>query len=227
MAITGFLDHDGHDLVLTRSVLAPRSLIWDHLTRSDLLATWFGTFTGDPTTGRVLVTMTAEPGEDSASEYTIHACEPAELLTVSTSPQAGGWRLSVELVDALGSGTADAARVAGAVTANGSADAAGATHVAGAADAAGVADEPGPSDPSEPVTRVRLRHHDVPTEMIRHVGPGWEWYLDRLVGVVTGGEVPGMDVWDSRYMTLGDDYAALTDGAPHRLSPRPTEPPVD
>nr|WP_181861453.1 hypothetical protein [Brachybacterium alimentarium] len=43
MAITGFLDHDGHDLVLTRSVLAPRSLIWDHLTRSDLLATWFGT----------------------------------------------------------------------------------------------------------------------------------------------------------------------------------------
>ncbi|MGO2754874.1 MAG: SRPBCC domain-containing protein, partial [Brachybacterium alimentarium] len=109
MAITGFLDHDGHDLVLTRSVLAPRSLIWDHLTRSDLLDTWFGTFTGDPTTGRVLVTMTAEPGEDSASEYTIHACEPAELLTVSTSSGEGGWRLSVELVDALGSGTADAA----------------------------------------------------------------------------------------------------------------------
>ncbi|MGP5482922.1 hypothetical protein CIK69_07660 [Brachybacterium alimentarium] len=199
MAITGFLDHDGHDLVLTRSVLAPRSLIWDHLTRSDLLNTWFGTFTGDPTTGRVLVTMTAEPGEDSASEYTIHACEPAELLTVSTSSGEGGWRLSVELVDALGSGTADAA------------DATQGAHAAGATDAAGAADEPGPSDPSEPVTRVRLRHHDVPTEMIRHVGPGWEWYLDRLVGVVTGGEVPGMDVWDSRYMTLGDDYAALTE----------------
>ncbi|MGP9843977.1 SRPBCC domain-containing protein [Brachybacterium sp. 107] len=175
MAITGSLDRDGHDLVLTRSVLAPRARIWDHLTRSDLLATWFGTFAGDPTTGRVQVLMNAEPGEASASEYTIHACDAGELLTVSSSMGEGTWRLSVELDDAVGADE---------------------DHVA--ADAG-----------TEPVTQVRLRHHDVPIDMIQHVGPGWEWYLDRLVGTVTGGDIPGMEVWDTRYMSLSEDYAAL------------------
>lgn len=179
MPITGTLDTAGPDLVLTRTVAAPAARIWEHLSRSVRLATWYGTYTGDPASGSVMVTMTAEPGEATTSEYTIHACEPGRLLTVSASME-GTWRLSLEL--------ADAAAVAGADTSPGADD----------------------EDAGSGSTRLALRHHDVPLEMLQYVGPGWEWYLDRLIGAVTGGEVPGMDVWDSEYMTLSADYAALT-----------------
>ncbi|MGO1225610.1 MULTISPECIES: hypothetical protein [unclassified Brachybacterium] len=178
MPITGTLDTAGPDLVLTRTVAAPAARIWEHLNRSELLGTWFGTFTGDPASGSVMVAMTADPGEASASEYTIHACEPGRLLTVSSSMEEGTWRLSLELADAdtgVGPGADDA-------------------------DGAGSG-----------MTRLALRHHDVPLEMLQYVGPGWEWYLDRLLGAVTGGTIPGMDVWDSEYMSLGEAYAALGD----------------
>ena len=59
------------------------------------------------------------------------------------------------------------------------------------------------------VTHLALRHHDLPADMLEHVGPGWEWYLDRLVGAVTGMGVPGMDVWDAQYMSRAPEYAAL------------------
>ena len=165
MTITGTLDTAGRDLVLTRVVAAPAARIWEHVSRSALLATWYGTYTGDPASGSVQVTMTAEPGEASTSDYTIHACELGRLLTVSSSIGEDTWRLSLELAAADGTGSES--------------------------------------------TRVALRHHDVPLEMLQHVGPGWEWYLDRLIGAVTGGAVPGMDVWDSEYMSLGAEYVAL------------------
>ena len=59
------------------------------------------------------------------------------------------------------------------------------------------------------LTHLALRHHDVPADMVEHIGPGWEWYLDRLVGAVTGMGVPGMDVWDAQYMSRAPEYAAL------------------
>jgi len=162
--LAGALTGEGRDLALTRTVPAPARRIWEHVSRSDLLATWYGTYTGNPATGSVEVTMTAEPGEASTSEYTIHACEPERRVTVSSSMGEDSWRLSLEL---------------------------------GAA-----ADGPGS-------TQVVLRHHDVSREMLQHVGPGWEWYLDRLIGAVTGGDIPGMDVWDSHYMVLSEAYGAL------------------
>lgn len=165
MSITGAVAPGGHDLVLTRTLPAERSLIWEHLAAPELLATWYGTCTGDPATGRVAVTMTAEPDATGAEEFTIHACEAGRLLTVSSAVGAETWRLSVELADA---DSADG-----------------------------------------PATRLTLRHHDLPPEMLGDVGPGWEWYLDRLAGAVTGTAIPGMDVWDSRYVTLGPEYAAL------------------
>ena len=164
MPLTGTLDAAGRDLVLTRTVPAPAGRIWEHLSRSELLATWFGTFTGDPSTGSVQVTMTAEPGEAVAAEYTIHTCERDRLLTVSSAMGEDTWTLSLELA---------------------------------------------PSGTDGASTRVALRHHEAPLAMLEHVGPGWEFYLDRLTGAVTGGPIPGMDVWDSDYMTLAVEYAAL------------------
>lgn len=57
MPITGTLDTAGPDLVLTRTVAAPAARIWEHLNRSELLGTWFGTFTGDPASGSVMVAL--------------------------------------------------------------------------------------------------------------------------------------------------------------------------
>ncbi len=167
MSITGAVAPGGHDLVLTRTLPAERSRVWEHLADPELLATWYGSYTGDPATGRVAVTMTAEPGATGAEEFTIHACETGRLLTVSSAVGEETWRLSVELADA------------------------------GADAAAG------------PATGLTLRHHDLPSAMLGDVGPGWEWYLDRLTGAVTGTSIPSMDVWDSQYLTLGPEYAAL------------------
>ncbi|WP_422116211.1 hypothetical protein [Brachybacterium sp. UNK5269] len=104
MSITGAVAPGGHDLVLTRTVPVARSLIWDHLADPELLATWYGTYAGDPAMGRVEVTMTAEPGATEAEEFTIHACETGRLLSVSSAVGEETWRLSVELADADAAG---------------------------------------------------------------------------------------------------------------------------
>ena len=45
-------------------------------------------------------------------------------------------------------------------------------------------------------------------EMASSVGPGWEYYLDRLVAAETGGDVADV-TWDDYYPALADDYRAL------------------
>ena len=161
MSITGELTADGRDLVLARSLAVTPAQVWQHLVDPVLLETWYGTYSGDPASGVVQVTMTAEPGDASASPFTIHACEPERLLTVSSVMGEETWTLSLEIAEA-GEGC-----------------------------------------------QVALRHHDVPPSMVEHIGPGWEWYLDRLAGALTGGRIPGMEVWDAEYMTLAPAYAAL------------------
>lgn len=173
MSITGELSADGRDLVLTRTLAATPAQVWQHLVDPALLETWYGTWTGDPTSGVVQVTMTAEPGDAAASPFTIHACEPERLLTVSSAMGEDTWKLSLEIAPAGDGAGADCADAAGGGS------------------------------------RVALRHHDVPPAMVEHIGPGWEWYLDRLAGALTGGRIPGMEVWDAEYMTLAPAYAAL------------------
>ena len=41
-------------------------------------------------------------------------------------------------------------------------------------------------------------------------GPGWDYYLDRLVAAETGGDVGAMN-WDRDYMPLTKDYARLAE----------------
>ncbi|RYU10298.1 SRPBCC domain-containing protein [Nocardioides iriomotensis] len=45
-------------------------------------------------------------------------------------------------------------------------------------------------------------------ELASSVGPGWEYYLDRLVAAETTGDVAGV-VWDDYYPALAGDYRAL------------------
>ena len=45
-------------------------------------------------------------------------------------------------------------------------------------------------------------------EVASAVGPGWEYYLDRLVAAETGRDVADVK-WDGYYPALADDYRAL------------------
>lgn len=98
--VTGTLETiDGtQNLVLTRDVPAPLDKVWEAFTESDQLALWFGTWTGDPASGRVEVSMAYE--EEAGSEpYVIVKCEqPTHLRVHSTHENpAQMWILHVQL----------------------------------------------------------------------------------------------------------------------------------
>ncbi|WP_306232163.1 SRPBCC domain-containing protein [Agrococcus beijingensis] len=52
-------------------------------------------------------------------------------------------------------------------------------------------------------TTIRFTHHDVPLAQLPDVGPGWEWYLDRLVAALAGQPMPN---WDDYYPALREAY---------------------
>jgi uncharacterized protein YndB with AHSA1/START domain len=161
MIPTGTLDTEARTLVLTRSFAAPIDDVWASVTESDRLARWFGTWTGDPADGWVMVSMNAEPEEGSPTRFAIEACEPPRLLRVSATDVFGHWVLVVELAEE-GSGTL-----------------------------------------------LTFRHEELDPASAHEVGPGWEWYLDRLVAAVSGEEPPGLAAFETDYMTMGDGYAAM------------------
>ncbi len=49
---------------------------------------------------------------------------------------------------------------------------------------------------------------------LESIGPGWEYYLDRLVAAETGGDVTAIDFDLDYYPALSDHYAALPTGQP-------------
>ena len=97
MIPTGTLEDDGQTLALTRRFAAPIDDVWACLTESDRLGRWFGTFTGDPSTGWVMVTINAEAEPMAPSRYDIVACEPPNLLAVRAVDDAGAWSLRTTL----------------------------------------------------------------------------------------------------------------------------------
>ncbi len=63
------------------------------------------------------------------------------------------------------------------------------------------------------VTTLAFSHPDVGGEDLLGVGPGWEYYLDRLVAVETGGDLASL-VWDRDYYpAMTEYYEAQRDAA--------------
>lgn len=158
---TGVFDAERRTLSLQRVFSAPVTDVWASITESDRLARWFGTWTGDPSMGRVLVTMNAEAAPIPPAPYDIHVCEPPHRLDVSAVDEYGAWRLVAELVEADGR------------------------------------------------TTLTLRQEDVDPGTLGETGPGWEWYLDRLVAASTDRPLPSLDDFDTEYMPLAAAYAAM------------------
>jgi uncharacterized protein YndB with AHSA1/START domain len=163
MIPTGRLDGDA--LVLERRFTAPIGDVWASVTESDRLARWFGTWTGDPADGWVMVTMTAEAEPQPPVRYDIVSCEPPRSLAIRATDAYGTWHLSVELTEGAGG------------------------------------------------TTLQLRQHQVDRGSLSDTGPGWEWYLDRLVAAATDAPLPGLDDFERDYLALGPAYDDLGDGA--------------
>jgi uncharacterized protein YndB with AHSA1/START domain len=160
---TGTVDREGRSLVLTRSFAAPVEDVWASITESERLGRWFGTWTGDPADGFVMVTMNAEPEPGTPLRYDIDACDPPRLLRISANDDAGHWVLAVELAE----------------------------------------DDDG--------TTLTFRQEEVDLSAVGDMGPGWEWYLDRLAAAVAGTEPPGLAEFETDHMALAPAYAAMSE----------------
>jgi uncharacterized protein YndB with AHSA1/START domain len=164
MTTTGALTSDpdgGTTVVLTRRFPAPVEDVWASITESDRLARWFGTWTGDPADGSVMVTMNAEGEAVPASCYAIDVCEPPHRLVVRTVDDTGSWTLSAELSEDDGT------------------------------------------------TTLVFAQHGIEPELVPDVGPGWEWYLDRLDAAVVGRSGPSLDDFERELPSRRAAYAAL------------------
>lgn len=72
--------------------------LWSAITESSRCARWFGSWTGDPTTGSVQLIMDAED-DHAAQTVTIVECEEPNVLVVELPAPDGTWRLAIELSD--------------------------------------------------------------------------------------------------------------------------------
>ena len=55
-------------------------------------------------------------------------------------------------------------------------------------------------------TELQLVHHLDTTDAIGDMGPGWEYYLDRLVAAETGGDVAAIDFDRDYYPAMAEHY---------------------
>ncbi|WP_426182042.1 SRPBCC domain-containing protein [Microbacterium sp. TWP3-1-2b2] len=161
MTLTGRVDSARHTLVLTRHFTTSIDDVWESIADSDRLSRWFGTWSGDSSTGTVSVTMNAEAEPMPAVPYEIRRCEPPTALSVRVTDEYGTWSLTAELSSVDGT------------------------------------------------TTLVLTQEDVDSATLEQTGPGWEWYLDRLVAAVHDERMPTLDDFDTSYMPMSKEYAAL------------------
>lgn len=94
-------DDEGVRLEFVRTYDDPAADVWSALTEPDRTARWIGSWTGDPTTGTIHLTMSAE--EDAPSQaVSILTCEPPTRLVVDMPSPDGVWNLAVDLHEDAG-----------------------------------------------------------------------------------------------------------------------------
>lgn len=150
---------DGPVLHLSRTLHHPRSVVWDHLTDPTLLGGWYGTWTGDPASGTVMLAMVEAP--DNPGPCTIRRCEKDAALELTLDDRQGNdWQLDLALEEGSDGGT--------------------------------------------------LLSFDQPLagfeSMAADVGPGWEYYLDRLSASLDGRPVEDV-VWEQYWPHQRELYA--------------------
>jgi uncharacterized protein YndB with AHSA1/START domain len=156
---TGRIVHEAGRRVLTivREFRAPIEDVWAAVTEPERLSRWIGTWEGDPASGQVMFTMTAE-GATTAEEMEIRECDPPRLLRVTSHVGEEHWFLEVLLEEREG------------------------------------------------VTTLTFTQPDIEPTQAESVGPGWEYYLDRLVAVQTGRDLGAIDFDRDYYPAMAEHY---------------------
>lgn len=149
----------GREVRITRQYRAGIDDVWAAATEPERMRRWIGYWEGDPASGHVQFTMSAEGEDVEPEEVRIVECDPPRRLAVVTAVGEQSWHLRLEL-----------------------------THEAG-------------------VTTLMLAQA-VGDDDMSNVGPGWEYYLDRLGAAFDGRDV-GSVVWDDYYPAMKEYYAAL------------------
>ena len=139
-------DARGVRLELVRELTDPPEAVWAALTEPALLERWFGTWSGDPATGTVQLSMLEDP-DGAPQPVRIDACTAPQRLGVVLPSPDGPWPLDVALTP----------------------------HGGG--------------------TRLVLVHVLAEPYDAGSIGPGWQYYLDRLTAVLYGDPVP--DDWEA------------------------------
>lgn len=152
---------DGHPhLVIARAFDEPVEEVWLDITESDRLERWIGRWEGDPASGAVTFSMTAEGDGVPPEQFRITECVRPRRLAVSVAQGEGVWDLWLELDKAAGR------------------------------------------------TTLTFGQRLGPQDDVGSVGPGWEYYLDRLVAVRQGRDAASV-VWDDYFPALQPYYEAL------------------
>jgi uncharacterized protein YndB with AHSA1/START domain len=147
-------------VVFSRTFRAPVEDVWAAVTEPDRLERWIGTWGGDPASGQVLFTMTAEGEGTQPVVNVIEECRPPYLLQVSFTEEGQPWVLRLELREADG------------------------------------------------VTTLDFAQRITDPELGASYGPGWEYYLDRLVVAQEGGDAATVQ-WDDYFPGMSDHYRSL------------------
>lgn len=142
----------GYRLEFVRTFPDPIDRVWEALTESAELEGWFGTWSGDPTTGVIQLHFreAPEPGPVEIKE-----CDPPQRLAIILPSPDGPWPLTLDL------------------------------------------------EATETGTELRFVHQLTEPFDATAVGPGWQYYLDRLGAHIAGTEIP--DNWDA-YTGLSANY---------------------
>lgn len=156
------LDDDQFQLILHRHFEVSPESVWTVLTDSKECGRWMGTWTGDPASGEVQMTMVAEEGNEPQT-VKILRCDPPMLVRVQQGPAEQPWILEARLAE------------------NGSAT---------------------------ELTFTQPMDREFALAMLPDIGPGWEFYLDRLVAAVAG-EDANQIKWDDYYPSLKAPYETM------------------
>ncbi|WP_194860548.1 SRPBCC domain-containing protein [Dietzia sp. SYD-A1] len=157
---------DSGAVVFSRRLPRSREQAWAAVTDPARTARWIGPWSGDPASGTVQLTMTAEDG-DPVDDMEVVTCDAPGLLVVRTG--SGGWLLTVRIES----------------------------------------DDEG-GEGGEAV--ISLEQDIADAESAASIGPGWEYYLDRLVEAEAGRDPDALHFEPDYYPGLAEYYRDLVGG---------------
>lgn len=84
-------------VVFTRTFSAPIEEVWAAVSDPDRMSRWVGTWTGDPSSGRVTFRMDEAGAEDE--ETVIRVCDPPRRWAVTTATGGESWYVAISLTE--------------------------------------------------------------------------------------------------------------------------------